>query len=64
MIMIHRDNFDIGKVLVSDADNLRNFDKAKNKECRTVMLLHLLEEGREAPLDMKDLEWLNYMCCI
>ena len=64
MIMVHRDNFDIGKVLVSDADNLPYFNMAMNKECRTVMLLHLLEEGREAPIDMKDLEWLNYTCCI
>ena len=42
------------------ADKLQYFDMVEDEDRRTGMHLHLLEERREAPLDMKDLEWLNY----
>ena len=48
---------------VSDAEKLPYFDMDEDEDWRTGMLLHLLEERREAPLDTEDLEWLNYLCC-
>ena len=50
MIRIHRDKSDISEVSVSDADKLPYFYIAEDEDWRTGMLLHLLEERREAPL--------------
>ena len=63
MIMLQTNQSDIGQLSVSDVDKLPYFDLAEDEDWRTGMLLHLLEERREAPLDMEDLEWLNYLCC-
>ena len=63
MIMLHWDKYDISEVSVSDADKLPYLDMAEDEDWRTGMLLHLLEERREAPLNTEDLEWLNYFCC-
>ena len=63
MIMLQREKSDISELSVSDADNLPYHDLAEDEDWRTGMLLHLLEERREAPLDMEDLEWFNYLCC-
>ena len=62
--MLHRDKSDIAEVSVSDADKLLPyFDLAEDEDWRTGMLLHLLEERREAPPDKEELEWLNHLCC-
>jgi hypothetical protein len=63
MIMLQREKSDITEVSVSDADKLPYHDLAEDEDWRTGMLLHLMEERREAPLDTEDLEWLNYLCC-
>ena len=63
MIMLQTNQSDIGQLSVSDADKLPYFDLAEDEDWRTGMLLHLLEERREAPPDKEELEWLNYLCC-
>ena len=63
MIMLQRERSDISEVSVSDSDKLPFHNLAEDEDWTTGMLLHLLEERREAPLDMEDLEWFNYLFC-
>ena len=63
MIMLHTNQSDISQLSVSDADKLPYHDLAEDKDWRTGMLQHLLEERRQGPLDREDLEWLDYLCC-
>ena len=59
MIMHQREKSDISEVSVSDADKLPYHDLAEDEDWRKGMLLYLLEERRETPLDMDALEWFN-----
>ena len=63
MIMLQTEQSDISEVEVSDADKLPYLDLPEDDDWRTGMIHHLLEERREAPLDMEDQEWLDYLCC-
>ena len=63
MIMLQTEKSDISDIQVSDADKIPYHDLAEDEDWRTGMILHLLEERREAPLDNEDQEWLAYLCC-